>query len=405
MKQNPLFTFNFKINFMRILRNISYFILVLMVFLICIAFFTGNMHIFKAVSSTYLSGQNGPGPDDKTKFYNNTIHASKQPVEWNKAKNYNVFEIENTDMKLMQVYKPSAFIVIKDDSLLFEKYWPGHDEKSTTNSFSMAKSFVGLLIGKAIEEGLISGVDQRASDFLPEWRNNENENVTIKQLLTMTSNIAFDENYSDAFGYQAKVYYGKNLREETMRFKLNGIPGEAWEYLGGNTIALSLIIEKATGKPLSQYFSEKIWSPIGAEADAFWSTDTEDGIERASCCFYAMARDFAKIGQLCIDSGNVMDVQIIDKKYLAQSFTPVNIPDKNGNIVNYYGYQWWMTNYKGLQINMARGILGQYIIIIPKKKMVIVRLGNGRSEKYINEFPTDVYLYIDVALKMVSYQC
>ena len=112
-------------------------------------------------------------------------------------------------------------------------------------------------------------------------------------------------------------------------------------------------------------------------------------------------RDFAKIGQLCLDSGAVNGNQIINKKYLSQSFAPVNVPDKNGNPVNYYGYQWWMTSYKGMQVNMARGILGQYIMMIPEKKLVIVRLGSGRSDKYINEFPTDVFLYLDIALKMI----
>jgi CubicO group peptidase (beta-lactamase class C family) len=386
---------------MKVFKKIFYFFIGLIVLLIAAALLTGNMHIFKAVSATYLSGQSGPSQDDKEKFYNNTIKASEQSIVWKKSKNYNTSSIGTDELKLMRIYKPSAFIIVKKDSLLFEKYWEDHGENSVTNSFSMAKSFVGLLIGKAIEENLISSLDQRASDFLPEWKNNENENVTIKQLLTMTSNIAFDEDYSNAFGYQAKVYYGSNLREETMAFKLVGQPGKTWEYLGGNTIALSLIIEKATGKSVSEYFYEKIWSPIGAEADAYWSTDTEDGIEKSSCCFYARARDFAKIGQLCLDSGRVNGKQIINKKYLAQSFSPVNIPDKNGNLVNYYGYQWWLTSYKGLQVNMARGILGQYIIIVPEKEIVIVRLGNGRSEKYINEFPTDVFLYLDIALKMI----
>ena len=386
---------------MKVLKTVAYFVTSTLIFLVCIAFFTGNMHIFKAVSATYFAGQNGPGLDDKEKFYNNKIVAPQKKNAWKVSKNYNASTLNSTDLKLMEVYKPSAFVVVKNDSLLFEKYWPLHDEKSTTNSFSMAKSFVSLMIGKAIEEELISGVDQRASDFLPEWKNNKNVNVTIEQLLTMTSNIAFDENYTNAFGYQAKVYYGSHLRDETLGFELVGEPGASWEYLGGNTIALSLIIEKATGKTLSNYFSEKFWQPMGAEADAFWTTDTEDGIEKASCCFYAMARDFAKIGQLCLDSGAVNGNQIINKKYLSQSFAPVNVPDKNGNPVNYYGYQWWMTSYKGMQVNMARGILGQYIMMIPEKKLVIVRLGSGRSDKYINEFPTDVFLYLDIALKMI----
>ena len=125
---------------------------------------------------------------------------------------------------------------------------------------------------------------------------------------------------------------------------------------------------------MSEYASEKLWQPLGAEHPALWSTDKNNGNEKAFCCFNSNARDFARIGQLMLDSGKWKGMPIIDSAFYVQSVTACNIPDDDGLDCDYYGYQWWIRpEFPG--VFYARGILGQYIIVIPSKKTVLVRLG------------------------------
>jgi CubicO group peptidase (beta-lactamase class C family) len=167
-------------------------------------------------------------------------------------------------------------------------------------------------------------------------------------------------------------------------------PGTQYEYKSGNTALLGIIVEKATGKRLAEYAAEKLWQPLGAEHAALWSTDTKNGLAKAYCCFSTNARDFARIGQLMLDSGKWNGINIIDSAYFAESITPCMVSDVTGNPCNYYGYQWWLVpDRKG--VFYARGILGQYIIVIPEQNTVVVRLGEVKSPILKNNTPKLVY--------------
>jgi len=166
-------------------------------------------------------------------------------------------------------------------------------------------------------------------------------------------------------------------------------PGKRHVYKSGDTQLLGLVVEKATGKSLSAYASEKIWQPVGTERAALWSVDRVGGHEKAYCCFNANARDFARIGQVMLDSGRWKGQELISRDYYVQSITPCNIPDEAGTTCDYYGYQWWIVPGQ-TDIFYARGILGQYIIVIPSRRMVIVRLGEKRSPESINGAPAEV---------------
>jgi CubicO group peptidase (beta-lactamase class C family) len=265
----------------------------------------------------------------------------------------------------------------------------------------MAKSFVSILTGIALDEGKIKSVDQPVSDFLPEFKEGENSKLTIKHLLTMSSGINFDEDYVNPLAYPAQSYYGSDLKKLTYKYKVKDEPGKAFIYLSGNTELLSFILEKATGKTLSEYASEKLWKPLGAKNSAFWSLDHKDGSEKAYCCFNSNAPDFARIGELYLDSGKWNGQQLISSQYVIHSITPADL--LSGSAKNdEYGYSWWLIpDYKGHRIFYARGILGQYIICIPDKKMVVVRLGKKRKQKDDKaSHPPDVFLYIDAALEM-----
>jgi CubicO group peptidase (beta-lactamase class C family) len=151
---------------------------------------------------------------------------------------------------------------------------------------------------------------------------------------------------------------------------------------------------------VSDYASEKLWQPIEAERDAYWSLDHKDGDEKVYCCFNSNVRDFARVGKLFLDSGRWNGKQVVPEKYVMESIQPAPTLDE-GSPNKRYGYSWWiMPNYKGHNIFYARGVLGQYIVIIPDLKIIVVRLGKMRELSDENGHPIDLYWYIDAALEI-----
>jgi CubicO group peptidase (beta-lactamase class C family) len=306
-------------------------------------------------------------------------------------------------MSHFEQMQTGAFVVIKNDSMIHEQYWDGLGPDTRSNSFSMAKSFVGMLTGVALKEGAIKSLDQPVSDFLPEFKEGDNAKLTIRHLLTMSSGINFDEDYVSPFAYPAQAYYGSDLHKLTYGYKVSEEGGKVFKYLSGNTELLGFVLQKATGKTLSEYMSEKIWKPIGAKNDALWSLDAKDGMEKAYCCFNSNAPDFARLGQLYLDSGKWNGQEIIPAEYVAQAVVPAPLNDVDGKKVDNYGYHWWIIpNYKGHYVFYARGILGQYIACIPDQNMVVVRLGSKREKKVMGNHPIDLDYYLDAALQMYS---
>ncbi len=384
---------------MKIIKWIVKFLLGLLLVLNVFILVSGNLYIYKAVSNTLLKGRLGPSPDEYAIFSNREIKASVEQ-KWAIAKNYNWYKIPADVKTQFETYKPIAFLVIKNDSIQYEEYWDTYTEHSITSSFSMAKSFVSILVGCAIDEGKIKSVDQAIGDFIPQYNEGENKKVTIKHLLNMSSGINFDEDYINPLAYPARGLYGDDITKLTLSYKPTSEPGKKFEYLSGNTELLAFVLEKATGKKLSDYASEKLWQPMGASSNALWSLDHENGTEKAYCCINSNARDFARFGKLYLDSGRWNGKQLVNEEYVLNSIKPADLTNKEGNKIDHYGYSWWLVNYKGHQIFYSRGILGQYVISIPDKNMVIVRLGHKRSKEKTGEHPEDVYLYIDAALNM-----
>ena len=272
--------------------------------------------------------------------------------------------------------KTVAFLVIKDDTIQYEKYFKGYEESSIVPAFSMAKSITSILIGIAIDEGLIKSVNDPITDYVPELKKNGFEKVSIKHLLQMTSGIEFNESYINPFGHAASFYYGTNLRKEIRKLKLKSEPGTKFEYVSGNSQLLGLVLEGAIkNKSVTQYLEEKLWKPLGMEYDASWSIDRKkNGLEKTFCCINARARDFAKIGRLYLNSGNWNGKQIVSKEWVEQSTKP----EKSAGSVPYYQHQWWIPTPKG--DFMAEGILGQFIYVNPSKKIIVVRLGKSEGK-------------------------
>ena len=278
--------------------------------------------------------------------------------------------------------KSVAFLVIRNDSILYERYFDNYDAASIVPSFSMAKSVTSMLIGCAIDDGLIGSVQDPVSKYIPTMAKNGFDKVTIAHLLQMTSGIKFNEGYYNPFGEVATFYYGVNLRKASEKLKLEAEPGTHFAYASGNTQLLGAILDRVlSGKTVTEYLNEKIWQPIGMEYDASWSIDRKkNGIEKTFCCLNARARDFAKLGRLYLNKGNWQGKQLVSENWVKES-TRV---DSTAGSDKYYQYQWWLPTLNG--DFLARGILGQYIYVNPDKNLLIVRLGHKVSANWPREF-------------------
>lgn len=315
---------------------------------------------------------------DHKKFQSRPLTAATSPFNFqitNKGKFPK--ELNNIPFdKYLEDNKTVAFLIIKNDTIQYEKYFKGYDKESIVPSFSMAKSVTSILIGCAIDEGLIKSVDEPITSYIPELKKNGLDKVTIKHLLQMTSGIKFNESYVNPFGDAASFYYGLNLRKEIGKMKLKTEPGKKFEYVSGNTQLLGLVLERSLkDKTITSYLQEKIWTPLEMEYDASWSIDRKkNGLEKTFCCLNARARDFAKIGRLYKNKGNWNGKQIVSQKWVEES---TKLDTSEGS-ANFYQYQWWLPTPN--EDFMAEGILGQFIYVNPKKDLIIVRLGKNEGK-------------------------
>ncbi|MGY6561443.1 MAG: serine hydrolase domain-containing protein [Luteibaculaceae bacterium] len=382
---------------MKVFGRVIILLISLLVILVGVTFLTGNQHLFKAISTTYLVGKSGPSIWDFKYFEHREVVKGPNTLYWQPADTE--IELSDSFQSTLDNYNTQAFLVIQNGKIIFEQYNEPASRSSLTNSFSMAKSFTALAIGVALKEGLIQSVNDKVSKYLPRFNYPEAENLTIYHLLTMSSNINFDESYGNPIGYMAKVYYGNDIRKLSLPFKVIENPGTSFEYLGGNTLLLAEIIETVSGLNMSEFFSNYIYSNLGTEQSAYWTIDKK-GVEKAYCCFYSSARDFAKVGQLLINQGWWNNQQLIDSTFMQDAVKPLVLND--GSTEDTYGYQIWLTEYEGHFVPFYRGILGQYVFTIPSLDAVVVRLGEGRSNEKVNGHPKDVFEYLEVAFSMLE---
>jgi CubicO group peptidase (beta-lactamase class C family) len=307
-----------------------------------------------------------PLQSDTVKFLFHTTDNAKYP----KAINDVPFD------RYLEENMTVAFLIIKNDTIQYEKYFEGYDKESIVPSFSVAKSVTSILTGCAIDEGLIKSVDEPMTNYIPELKEKGFDKVTIRHLLQMTSGIKFKESYHDPFGDAASFYYGRHLRKKIGKMEMKTEPGKHFEYISGNTQLLGLVLERALhDKTITQYLQEKLWSPLGMEYDASWSIDNKkDGLEKTFCCLNARARDYAKIGRLYKNKGNWNGKQIVSQKWVEESTKY----DTTAGSAPFYQYQWWLPT-PGVDF-MAEGILGQFIYVNPSRDLIIVRLGKKKGE-------------------------
>ena len=271
----------------------------------------------------------------------------------------------------MAAMNTSGVVVLKDGQIVLERYGLDRKPDERWTSFSVAKSVTATLVGAAIKDGKIKSLDDVVTNYIPQLKGGAYEGVTVRQLLTMTSGVKWNEDYTDLNSDVAKAGVtpgepGMNPIVSYMRkLPREAEPGAKFVYKTGETDLAGILVSNAVGKPLSQYLSEKIWAPYGMEQDAIWVSDAA-GHERGGCCMSMTARDYARLGQFMLEDGKAGGQDVLPAGWVAdatrahQSFPP-------GGVETGYGYFWWIIpdGYA------AEGIFGQQIFVYPAEKLVI----------------------------------
>ena len=271
--------------------------------------------------------------------------------------------------------RSAALLVLHDGKLRLERYGLDFDGDGRWTSFSVAKSFTSTLVGAALKDGYIQSLDDKVSVYIPQLKGSAYDDVSVRQLLTMTSGVEWNEDYADPNsdvakfnnhrpedGQEALVSYMRQLPRAAP-------PGTRWLYSTGETNLVGTLVQQATQKPLAIYLAEKVWGPAGMEQDATWLL-SKTGQEIAGCCIQASARDYARMGQFILDGTQANGQSIVPDGWWEEATTKqadIGVPGRG------YGYQWW-TNDDGSYA--ARGIFGQGIFIDPQRKLVIVSNAN-----------------------------
>ena len=264
----------------------------------------------------------------------------------------------------------AALLIVHDGKLRLERYGLGFDGSGRWTSFSVAKSFTSTLVGAAIRDGYIKSLDDKVSDYIAQMKGSAYDEVSIRQLLTMTSGVRWNEDYADPNSDVAKFNNhkpedGVDSLVSYMRRLPREVPaGTRWHYSTGETNLVGVLLSEAIKKPLATYLAEKIWEPAGMEYPATWLL-SRSGKEISGCCVQASPRDYARMGLFILNGARVNGQSIVPDDWLANATTErtgIGQPGRG------YGYQWWTYTDGSFA---ARGIFGQGIFIDPKRKLVI----------------------------------
>lgn len=357
-----------------------------------------------------------PDLGDSAKFENVTIQKSAAPFYFKNNLAKTTYDSLKTHLDTSLIgTKTNVFLVIKSDSIIYQYLSEGTSLAAKQPSFSMAKSFVGTLVGISVDRGEIKSTEELVVNYLPELATNDERfnRLTIQHVLDMRSGFDFKERSFSPFSQITRSYYGANLKKIVGKLKMKNEPGKIFEYQSINTQVLAFILEKATGKGLQELMQERLWKPLGAESDALWSLDNDENI-KAFCCISATALDFAKIGRLYLNGGNWEGEQLVSKKWVDITTNPDSLAKRR------YKNQFWATrdfkffkdsvsavsslDKEGLDYPIelnpdgryfyakkvydykAQGMFGQSVYVNPQNRVIIVRLGDRQKKVNFHSF-------------------
>jgi CubicO group peptidase (beta-lactamase class C family) len=282
-----------------------------------------------------------------------------------------------------------ALLIYQRGALRYEKYWPGFDRGTRTNPNSMHKTVLALLVGAAIADGYIESPDARASKWLTEWQGDARRDITVRDLLQMSSGLEIP-----IFGTwkSTRILLGSNLPEAVFALSADKPHGSEFQYSNANSQLLLILLERATGERYSNYLSSRLWQPLGAGDASLWM-DREGGLPRGFCCLFATARDWLRVGRLILDQGRVDGEQLVPASWIAEMLRPAST---NPN----FGLHLWLGSPPGRErryndyavkashsepfaaadIAYIDGFGGQRVYVVPSLQLVIVRLGKSRVD-------------------------
>ncbi|WP_083439024.1 serine hydrolase domain-containing protein [Herbaspirillum autotrophicum] len=272
----------------------------------------------------------------------------------------------------------SGLLVIKDGKIAFENYELGNNEKTRWMSMSVVKSITATLIGAAIKDGHIKSIDDPIINYLPQLKGSAYDGVSVRNLLQMASGVNWNETYTDPKSDRRRMLEVQNAQvpggvlELMSKLPRAAAPGTRWNYSTGETQVAGALVRAATGKPVAQYLSERIWGKFGMESDATWWLESPDGLEVGGSGLSATLRDYGRFGMFLLGGGKAGGEQILPDGWVKEAGSPKMV---DGKLVN-YGYMLWPIPNAAGTINEgafeARGIFGQHIYMNPKENVVIV---------------------------------
>lgn len=330
-------------------------------------------------------------PDEATRTFRNidrlapsrpikaggTVHAL--PVSQTKFKGFTVKIDDRTYdyYDFLAVQQVTGLIILKDGKLVHELYQRGNTADTRWMSMSIAKSVTSTLAGVAVQDGYIRNLDANVTDYVPALKGSAYDGVSVRDVLMMSSGVGWDEAYTDPRSDRRALLRAQIARQPggAMKVMANlkraGAPGTVHNYSTGETQVLAEVIHRATGKPLAEYLSEKIWKPYGMQADASWWLESENGVEIGGSGISATLRDYARFGQFILEGGAINGRPVVPASWVAEATTPRKF--KNGETIQ-YGYMWWpgwTDSAKKDGAYLAMGIYGQNIYINPARHVII----------------------------------
>jgi CubicO group peptidase (beta-lactamase class C family) len=298
-------------------------------------------------------------------FLTRTVKAGPHPHVLDRGRPLPAFEPAgqraNDFDRFMDAQRVRGVLVLQDGKVRLERYAPPHSTATRWNSFSVAKSITSTLVGAAIKDGYIKSLDDPVTRYITGLRGSAYDDVTVRQLLTMTSGVKWNEDYTDVNSDVARMYAqppdsGFDMTVSYVRkLPREAPPGTKWVYKTSETNLVGVLVAEATGKRLADYLSEKIWRAYGMERDAEWMID-DVGHEQGGCCLAMTLRDFGRFGQFVLDGARVDGQSIVPGNWLSDATrTQVSTGADTG-----YGYQWWTRADGTFE---GRGIYGQTLHI------------------------------------------
>ena len=346
-----------------------------------------------------------PEQSDYKKFPHREIATSRANFNFCKSDDFNYLgqkvglndkDLNSTKVTLdefVKLHNTISFLIIRNDSILYEYYDPKYKDTTLVSSFSLIKPMITSLIGIALKEGDIKSIEDNMTDYLPEYKGKIGfEKIKIKHLLHHTSGIKFSDSKYNPFSDNADYYWGNSLRKKLLEITISEPPELHFRYSSINTMLLGRIIETATNKTISKYLEEKIWKPMHMEGPGYWSLDRADdqGIEKVFCCFQARVKDFARLGRLHLHYGNWFGQQLVPEEWLKYSLTP----DPSGNNKLFFNNNWGIGPLKYGSF-YAVGLYGQLLYIYPEKNIIILRFGDKDLNYHPNYWTNSMLQIVD----------